>query len=124
MFLAVRRFLRLRFGRFGVFEVQEAQGRQTVAELLGNVDVVVPQLEVGMFFDAADVKFVLQRFVEPHFGMASGNFVIDEGVEIFDVFGSPSADEFAVFVLSPANAQTGGNGLVVGHAYLVELFRP
>lgn len=95
-----------------MLEVQKAHGGQAVAELLGDVDIIVPHLKLGVLFDAADGQFMVQRFVEPHFGMAFGNVIVNLGVKKFNIFGSPAANKLAVFVLAPANAQTGGNSFV------------
>ena len=67
---------------------------------------------------------MIQRFGQPHFGMASGNVVINLGVEKFNIFGSPAADEFAVFVFAPADTQAGGNGFVLVAAGAVLYRRP
>ncbi len=50
--------------RLCVFKVQEAQTCQAVTELLGNVDVVVIQLEFGVLLYPADVQFVVQQISE------------------------------------------------------------
>ena len=43
-----------------MLEVQETQAGQAVTELLGNVQIIVIQLEVAVFFNAADIEFMLQ----------------------------------------------------------------
>ena len=37
-----------------MFKIKKSQSGQAVAELLGDIDVVMPHLEFGMLFHAAD----------------------------------------------------------------------
>ncbi len=96
-----------------MFKIQEAKASQTVTKLLGDVQVVVVQLKFAVFLNAADFEFVIQRAVQPHFTMGFGDVIVNICIEIFDIFGSPAADQFALVVFAPANADTGRNCLMV-----------
>ena len=62
---------------------------------------------------AADAQFVVERLVEPHFGVGFGDVVVNPGGEILDVFCRPTTDQFALLVLAPADADTRGDGSVL-----------
>lgn len=96
-----------------MFKIEEAKACQAVAKLLRDVDVVVEELKFAVFLHAADFQLVVKRAVQPHFAMCFGDIVVDIGVEIFDIFGRPAADQFAFGVFAPTDADAGGDGLVL-----------
>lgn len=88
----------------GVFEIEEAERREAVPEVLFDVHKVVEHLELAVLLHAAYFELVVEGFCQPHFRVGFCNGVVHESVEVFDVFRGPASYELSLGVFAPADA--------------------
>ena len=93
---------KLAFHRISKLEVEEPHNGQAISIRLGEVQVIMPELELAVLFHPAQAQLMLERLVQPHFGMSLSDIVVDPSGEVFDIFRRPSPDEFALFVFFPS----------------------
>lgn len=68
-------------------------------------------VELAVLFHPAQAQLMLERLVQPHFGMGLSDIVVDPSGEVFDIFRRPSPMS-SPCLFFPADAQPGGNGAV------------
>lgn len=62
----------------GVFEIEEAERREAVPEVLFDVHKVVEHLELAVLLHAAYFELVVEGFCQPHFRVGFCNGVVHE----------------------------------------------
>ena len=73
----------------------------------------MPELELAVLFHPAQAQLMLERLVQPHFGMSLSDIVVDPSGEVFDIFRRPSPDESGPVCFFPQQMPVpGGYGAV------------